>query len=60
VSDNDTQSWMAELYRARAGGATTSAAVKAASRRIVEARRKAGVTTHPFFWGAFVAAGDWR
>jgi CHAT domain-containing protein/tetratricopeptide (TPR) repeat protein len=60
VSDNDTQSWMAELYRARAAGATTCDAVDAASRRIVEARRKAGVTAHPFFWGAFVAAGDWR
>lgn len=60
VSDNDTQSWMAGLYRARATGATTCEAVNAASRRIVEARRKAGVTAHPFFWGAFVAAGDWR
>jgi len=60
VSDNDTQSWMAELYRARSRGATTSDAVTAASRRIVEARRKAGVTVHPFFWGAFVAAGDWH
>jgi tetratricopeptide (TPR) repeat protein/CHAT domain-containing protein len=60
VSDNDTRSWMAELYRARAGGATTIEAANAASRRIVAARRKAGVTAHPFFWGAFVAAGDWR
>ena len=60
VSDNDTQSWMAELYRARAGGAATIDAVSAASRRIVAARRKEGVTVHPFFWGAFVAAGDWR
>ena len=49
--------WMAELYRARARGADTSEAVNTASRRIVEARRKAGVTVHPFFWGAFVAAG---
>ncbi|HET8948824.1 MAG TPA: CHAT domain-containing tetratricopeptide repeat protein [Candidatus Polarisedimenticolia bacterium] len=60
VSDNDTRSWMAELYRARSGGATTLEAANAASRRIVAARRKAGVTAHPFFWGAFVAAGDWR
>jgi len=60
VSDNDTQAWMAELYRGRAAGAATADAVRAASRRIVEQRRKAGVTEHPFFWGAFVAAGDWR
>ena len=23
-------------------------------------RRAAGQTTHPFYWAAFVAAGDWR
>jgi len=60
VSDNDTQAWMAELYRGRAAGASTANAVRGASRRIVEQRRKAGITAHPFFWGAFVAAGAWN
>ncbi len=27
---------------------------------ILENQRRRGATTHPFFWGGFVAAGDWR
>jgi CHAT domain-containing protein len=23
-------------------------------------RRKAGLSTHPFYWGGFIAAGEWR
>jgi len=23
-------------------------------------RRTKGITTHPLYWAAFVAAGDWR
>jgi CHAT domain-containing protein len=34
--------------------------VRQASLRILNDRRRAGVTTDPFYWGAFVAAGDWR
>jgi CHAT domain-containing protein/tetratricopeptide (TPR) repeat protein len=60
VSDQDTRDWMRELYAARLNGADTPGAVETASRRILETRRRAGAPTHPFFWGAFVAAGDWR
>ncbi len=60
VSDNDTRDWMAALYGQRARGKSTADAVRESSLRIVRGRRQAGVTTHPFFWGAFVAAGDWR
>jgi CHAT domain-containing protein len=31
-----------------------------ADRAILEARRKAGRSTRPFFWGGFVATGSWR
>ena len=41
-------------------GLTTAQAVRRASLDILEARRKAKVTTHPFYWGAFIASGDWR
>lgn len=60
VSDQDTRDWMRELYTARLGGADTASAMRTASARILKARRGAHVSTHPFFWGAFVAAGDWR
>ena len=27
---------------------------------VLRARRAAKQSTHPFYWAAFVAAGDWR
>ena len=38
----------------------TAESVRRADRSVLEARRASGRSTHPFFWGAFVAAGDWR
>ena len=60
VGDNDARDWMAALYGQRARGKSTADAVRQAGLQIVRGRRDAGVTAHPFFWGAFVAAGDWR
>ncbi len=60
VSDLATRDWMVELYRARLDGAKTPEALRTASRRILDARREAKAPTHPFFWGAFLAAGDWN
>lgn len=60
VSDYATRDWMRELYAARFAGATTAAAMRDAALRILEARRREGTSTHPFFWGAFVATGDWQ
>jgi CHAT domain-containing protein/tetratricopeptide (TPR) repeat protein len=60
VEDEAAREWMKSLYGARLGGSTTAEAVRAASLKVIEARRKAGWSTHPAYWGAFVAAGDWR
>jgi CHAT domain-containing protein len=61
VSDRATCQWMEGLYAARfAGGLHTADAVSRATREVLEARRRHGQSTHPFYWGAFVAAGDWR
>jgi CHAT domain-containing protein/tetratricopeptide (TPR) repeat protein len=60
VEDAAAREWMKGLYEGRLGGMTTAEAARAAGIRIVEARRKSGRSTHPFFWAAFVAAGDWR
>ena len=60
VQDEATRAWMRELYAARLAGASTADAMRRASVKVIEARRKAGQSAHPFYWGAFVAAGEWR
>lgn len=61
VDDEDARRWMGELYRGRlVRRLGTAEAVRSASLAILRERRARGETTHPFHWGAFVAAGDWR
>ena len=61
VEDQSTRTWMRALYRERfQKGASTADAVRTASVQVLQARRARGDDTHPFFWAAFVAAGDWR
>jgi CHAT domain-containing protein len=52
---------MDALYEARLGGRLdTAGSVRAAQRAALRARRAAGKSTHPFYWAAFIASGDWR
>ena len=51
---------VAEANRSRLAGASTPDAMRAASMTVLEARRRGDRSTHPFFWGAFVASGDHR
>ena len=61
VEDEATQQWMESLYRARfAEGLGTAEAMRQASLQMLNQRRSLGDTSHPFFWAAFVAVGDWR
>ena len=61
VDDAAGREWMGALYEARLGrGLSTAGAVREASLQMLRQRRARGVTTHPFYWAAFVAAGDWR
>ncbi len=61
VDDEATRGWMRALYEGRLQrGLDTAGAVRAASLAVLEQRRAAGLSTHPFYWAAFVAAGDWR
>jgi CHAT domain-containing protein len=39
---------------------STAESMREASLSVLRARRARGESTHPFYWGAFVAAGDWR
>jgi CHAT domain-containing protein/Tfp pilus assembly protein PilF len=61
VDDDATRAWMKELYAARLErGLDTAESIRAASRAVLERRRAARASTHPFYWAAFIAAGDWR
>jgi CHAT domain-containing protein/tetratricopeptide (TPR) repeat protein len=61
VEDRTTRLWMRELYRSRLRGRRdTIDSMSAANRAMLQARRAAGATTHPYYWAGFVATGDWR
>ncbi len=61
VEDEATRHWMKNLYEGRfTKGYGTAEAVSRASLEILADRRQQGKSTHPFYWGAFVATGDWR
>ena len=61
VEDEATRRWMEALYTVRfARGQSTAEAVRAACLDVLAERRARGRSTHPFYWGAFVAAGAWR
>jgi CHAT domain-containing protein len=61
VEDQATGAWMRMLYEGRLKeGLNTPASVQYASLSILRSRRGRGQSTHPFYWGAFVAVGDWQ
>jgi CHAT domain-containing protein/tetratricopeptide (TPR) repeat protein len=61
VDDAATRVWMRALYEGRLiRKLDTADAVRQASLSVLKQRRAAGQSTHPFYWAAFVAAGDWR
>ena len=61
VDDRAARQWMDALYRARLVQRLDSAnAMREASVTFIRDRRAKGQSTHPFYWGSFVAAGDWR
>ena len=61
VDDSAALEWMEALYRARLiDRMDTADAVRAASLAVIRERRASGRSTQPFYWAAFVSAGDWR
>lgn len=61
VEDESTRAWMRALYEGRfEHNRPTADAVHEAGRALLRDRRSRGLSPHPFFWAAFVAAGDWR
>jgi CHAT domain-containing protein len=61
VAERPTEEWMAAFYEARfVRELALSDAVHEATLRSLESRRRRHESAHPFYWGAFVATGDWR
>jgi CHAT domain-containing protein len=61
VDDQATRAWMTALYREHlTKHRGTADAVRAASLAALAKRRAGGLSTHPFYWAGFIAAGDWR
>ncbi len=60
VDDVATLTWMKHLYGHRRAGLSTWESVRRSTAESLEDRRDKGLSTHPFFWGGFIAAGDWR
>jgi CHAT domain-containing protein len=61
VQDEAAREWMRALYQSRFhNGVDTAHAVRAATLEVLRNRRAQGRSTNPFFWAAFVAAGDWE
>jgi CHAT domain-containing protein len=61
VEDETTRLWMGTLYREHFLHAKSAPeAVRAATLQALRERRAKHLSTHPFYWGAFIAAGDWH
>jgi CHAT domain-containing protein/tetratricopeptide (TPR) repeat protein len=61
VEDRSARAWMRPLYEGRLRDhLSTAEAVRHASLAVLAERRAKGLSTHPFYWAGFVAAGDWR
>ena len=61
VDDDVTRQFMHELYALRLGRhETTADAAWLAARRMLNQRRAAGKSTHPWYWAGFVSSGGWE
>ena len=61
VGDAAARAWMEALYRNHLRrGLETAESVRAAYLDVLRERRAQRRSTHPFYWAAFVAAGDWK
>ena len=61
ADDVASAQWMEALYRVRLQKhASVPEAIAQAQMSVLADRRARGVSTHPYFWAAFVASGDWH
>jgi CHAT domain-containing protein len=61
VEDRSARAWMNSFYESRLRrGGSIDEAVRAAGLELLRSRRASHRSTHPFYWGGFVAEGDWH
>jgi CHAT domain-containing protein len=60
VPDEAARRWMTAFYGRVLAGKPVHEAAREASLENLAAQRVAGLSTHPYLWAGFVAAGDWR
>jgi len=61
VEDEYARDWMRRLYSEHfLKGKNTAESVRAASLALLKSRRTKHQSTNPFYWGTFIAAGDWK
>jgi len=61
VGDEAARAWMRAFYEAiLEKGLGTAAAVRDADLTLLRDQRRRGEDPQPFYWGGFVASGDWR
>jgi CHAT domain-containing protein/tetratricopeptide (TPR) repeat protein len=61
VRDDAARDWMEALYRARwLEERDTACSVHEATLAVLDARRRDGLSVHPYFWAGFTAVGDWH
>ena len=61
VEDEYARAWMRRLYSEHfLKGKNTAESVRAASLGLLKSRRTKHQSTNPFYWGTFIAAGDWK
>ena len=60
VDDQATRAWMRALHEGRFQKRLSTADAVHQPASLFPRGRARGQSTHPFYWAAFVAAGDWR
>jgi CHAT domain-containing protein len=60
VPDREARRWMAAFYESILAGTPIGEATRRASLAGLERLRSDGIPAHPYLWGGFVVAGDWR
>jgi CHAT domain-containing protein len=60
ADDEATRTWMEGMYRSRLRGTAWPEALRDATLSLIADRKNAGLSVDPYYWGTFVATGDWK
>jgi len=60
VPDREARRWMTAFYESVLAGTPIGEATRGTSLAALKRLRTDGTSAHPYLWGGFVVAGDWR